>query len=173
MNAALITLIASVLTPLGTDAPPTAREILDPFTGHWRGTFRVYTYDGRLVEQLEVEQCYRWDSDVQIGEFIDTYPDGRVVRAEARNYEKNGQLLCEVVKDNGERSLHQGRYTDGRLFWFSKPDDGTKVESFKEAVIDTEDGLVYTIDGFGIYGDTHLLFEGRYHKVKPSLTPDP
>ncbi len=151
--------------------PPTAKQILDPFTGRWEGQFKVYTYDGKLQDTLHVQQHYWWEGDIQHGRFIDTYPDGRVIKAKARNYEKDGRLVCEVDKTPGGRTVHHGRYTDGALFWFSKAKIGGKIESFKERVtVDDDGGRTYRIDGFGIYpglgANRHLLFEGRYRQVR-------
>ena len=143
------------------------RAILDPFTGTWRGTFSVYSHDGRLLDQLETEHRYWWDGSVQRGTFIDTYPDGRVVRAEAQNYAEDGVLYCVVEKDNGERTVHRGHFEDGSLFWYRQEDDVT--ESFRERIIETPLGRAYHIDGFGAYGagteTTHFVYKGRYREV--------
>ncbi|MCI0699089.1 hypothetical protein L0337_44690 [candidate division KSB1 bacterium] len=148
----------------------TIHQILDPFNANWRGEFKVYNFDGKLIDQLEVEQRYSWKGDEQIGVFIERYKDGKVVRARARNYEKDGQLVCEVEKDSGERTLHLGRFEDGALFWYRQTPDGKITESFKERVVRTGAGRVYQIDGLGVYKSENttsiLLFEGRYREMK-------
>jgi hypothetical protein len=146
----------------------TSREIFTPFNAHWKGVFKVYTYDGHLLNTIEVEQRYWWEGNVQRANFSEKASDGKIVRAQARNYEENGKLFCTVEKDNGEKSLHLGHYEDGALFWFRKEEG--KVESFKEKVVQGQGGKEYHIDGFGVYGSgkdaSQLLFEGRYFEVK-------
>ncbi len=146
----------------------TSREIFAPFTAHWKGVFKVYAYDGRLLDQIDVEQRYWWEGSVQRATFIEKARDGNVVRAQAKNYEENGKLFCAVEKDNGEKSLHRGHYEDGALFWFRS--ESGKIESFKERVVQGRAGKEYHIDGFGVYGRgkeaSYLLFEGRYFEVK-------
>jgi hypothetical protein len=144
------------------------REALEPFTGHWKGPFVAYTYDGRRVDSLIAEHRYRWEGDVQRGTFVDRYPDGRVIRAQARNYVREGQLVCEVEKEDGSRTVHTGTVADNAIVWHRRTDDGV-IESFRERVVQTPDGREYHIDGFGVYpsGDstTYLLFKGRYEEV--------
>jgi hypothetical protein len=165
-------LLFSIMLPLGLLSlqQKSLHEILDPFTAKWQGTFKVYSYDGRLVDQLEVEQRYWWEGDEQHAVFIERYRDGKTVRARARNYEKNGQFFCEVEKDTGERTVHLGRFEDGLLFWYRQTPDGNVTESFKERVAKTAAGREYQIDGLGVYknaGSTSVLFfEGRYREVK-------
>jgi antitoxin component YwqK of YwqJK toxin-antitoxin module len=146
------------------------RQILDPFNANWRGEFKVYNFDGKLIDQLEVEQRYSWKGDEQHGEFVERYRNGKVARARARNYAKDGQLFCEVEKDTGERTVHLGRFEDGVLFWYRQTPDGKITESFKERVVKTPAGREYQIDGLGIYKNdgsaSVLLFEGRYREVK-------
>lgn len=146
-----------------------ARQAFEPFSGHWQGIFRVYNYNGQLLDELHVEQRYWWEDEVQFGEFVDRYPDGRVVKSNARNYLEGGVLYCEVIKESGEKTVHTGYYADGVLFWFRKTSDGSLVESFKESVAEERGRQVYYIDGFGVYGQgegaSYLLFEGRYEKV--------
>lgn len=148
-----------------------AVEILAPFTAHWKGVFKVYSHDGRLLHQIEVEQRYWWQGEEQLAEFIEKDRRGGVVKARARNYVKEGRLYCAVEKDNGEKSVHLGRFEDGALFWFRKNEDGATLESFKERVIHGARGREYHIDGVGVYGTganaSVLIFEGRYLESKP------
>ncbi len=146
----------------------TSREIFAPFTANWKGIFKVYTHDGRLLHQIEVEQRYWWEGNVQRATFVEKASDGKITRAQAKNYEANGKLYCAVEKDNGEKSLHLGHYEDGALFWYRKEEG--RIESFKERVVAGPRGKEYHIDGFGVYGSgesaSQFLFEGRYFEVK-------
>ena len=175
-----VRLVLSLLILLGLSAPPRGTEpegvadaelraALDAFTGTWSGTFKVYRYDGRLLDQLETTHQYEWVDSVQHGVFVDRYPDGRTVRAEARNYVRDGVLYCEVEKENGVHTLHRGRLEGGVVFWYRQVEDGAVTESFRERVVETSAGRVYRIDGFGVYREgeatSYLLYEGRYAEV--------
>lgn len=147
-----------------------AQEAFAPFTGKWQGVFKVFSYEGRLLDHITVEQHYWWESGEQHAAFIERGRDGRVVHAHARNYEKDGKLYCEVKKDNGQQSLHHGHFEEGTLFWYRRTGEGNILESFKERVVQTPSGREYQIDGFGVYGSgghtSYLLFEGRYFERK-------
>ncbi|MEM9419379.1 MAG: hypothetical protein AAGA25_10070 [Planctomycetota bacterium] len=148
------------------------RAILDPWTGHWEGRFKVYRPDGSLLTVLDVKQHYRWDGVVQRATFHETDQDGNVTTAEAANYQDaQGRLVCTVVKSNGERSLHLGTWSDGYLFWHA--DRPGTLESFKERVaVEPVDGeavqRTYEINGYGIYGKSSFLFAGSYREVFPT-----
>ena len=147
-----------------------AKAAFEPFTAPWQGRFRVFNFDGKLLDELQIEQRYWWEGEVQHAKFIERNRDGRLVTAKARNYVENGKLYCEVEKDSGEKTVHLGHYENGMLFWYRKTADGKTVESFKERVVAEASGKVYYIDGFGVYGQgagaSYLLFEGRYEEVK-------
>jgi len=166
-------LLLGVTLPSAAE-PPTyrveeARAILDPWTGTWRGEFRVYGQDGRLQTTLEVQQVYRWEGDIQVARFIETGADGTVTTADARNYrDERGRLVCEVRKSTGESSTHFGTFTDGYLFWHADTPD--RVEAFRERVVTDEHGQrSYDIDGFGGYGEAasrrYFVFAGSYRGV--------
>jgi hypothetical protein len=145
------------------------RDALRPFTGHWRGAFVAYTYAGEQVDSLTAEHRYRWEGDVQVGTQVDRYPDGRVVRHTARNFVRNDTLFCEVTHADGTTTVYRGRVVGEAIVWHRRTDAGL-VESFRERVVDTPDGPVYRIDGFGVYpnegGPASLLqFVGRYRPV--------
>jgi len=164
---ALLALLPGVAMGAG-EVPAETRRVLDPFTGVWRGTFKVHSQSGELVTRLEVEQRYWWDGNVQRGRFIETDQDGNTVTAEARNFVgDNGKLLCVVEKSNGEGSRHRGSVHDGHLFWHSRQPG--RVETFREAVHADEEGTFYRIHGFGVYGQgddaAHFLFVGEYRRV--------
>ncbi len=163
---------ATVLLALVGAAPAPAqptRTALDPFTGHWKGSFVAYTHAGERVDSLTAEHRYRWDGDVQVGTQIDRYPDGRVKRHEARNYVRNDTLFCEVTHADGSTTVYRGRQVGEAIVWHRRTDAGL-VESFRERVAQTPEGMVYRIDGFGVYPNadgsaSYLQFVGRYRRA--------
>ncbi|MFB6247031.1 MAG: hypothetical protein ABEL97_00500 [Salinibacter sp.] len=161
-------LLLLVLGSVPAQAQPT-RAALEPFTGHWKGAFVAYTPAGRQVDSLTAEHRYRWDGDVQVGTQIDRYPDGRVVRATARNYVENDTLYCEVTHADGSTTVYRGRVVGEAVVWYRRTEAGL-VESFRERVVETPDGTEYHIDGFGVYPNadgsaSYLHFVGRYRAV--------
>lgn len=168
--------LAKAVPPPGPDEAPRVDKaeslaFLDQWTGTWRGRFTVFSHSGRLVTELDVQQRYWWDGEVQRAEFHETVVGtGVVTTAEARNYvDEHGRLVCEVDKSNGESSRHFGRVVDGELFWFAKEDG--RVETFRESVRVDEDGArSYVIDGFGRYGEgvgaSYFVFAGVYQGVE-------
>lgn len=132
--------------------------------------FKVYSLDGRLQDEVQVEQRYWWKENEQQAVFIERKKDGTITRPQARNYVQEGQLLCEVINDQRGRTVHYGHYKDGLLFWHRRLDDPAIIESFKERVVKTSSGREYQIDGCGIYGSgpqaNVLIFEARYQEVK-------
>jgi hypothetical protein len=158
---------------LALGAPPAGaqptRAALEPFTGHWKGAFVAYNYAGEPVDSLTAEHRYRWEGDVQVGTQIDRYPDGRVVRATARNYVEDDTLFCEVTHEDGSTTVYRGRTVGEAIVWHRRTEAGL-VESFRERVVETPDGPEYRIDGFGVYpsgdgGASYLQFVGRYRAV--------
>lgn len=164
----LAAVLAGLLGGRSASAQP-ARTALEPFTGHWKGWFVAYTQAGERVDSLTAEHRYRWDGDVQVGTQIDRYPDGRVVRHEARNYVQNDTLFCEVTAEDGSTTVYRGRTVGEAVVWHRRTDAGL-VESFRERVVETPEGPQYRIDGFGVYPNddgpaSTLHFVGRYRPV--------
>lgn len=160
--------VAGVLLAAPSAAQPT-RAALAPFTGHWKGPFVAYTYDGERVDSLTAEHRYRWEGDVQVGRQVDRYPDGRVVRHTARNYVRNGTLICEVTRADGDTTVYRGRVVGDAVVWHRRTERGV-IESFRERVVETPEGREYRIDGFGVYPNddgpaSYLQFRGRYQAV--------
>jgi hypothetical protein len=151
------------------------RAALESLTGHWKGPFVVYNYEGQQVDSLTATHRYRWEGDVQMGTQVDRYPDGRVVRKTARNYvNDDGVLICEVDQPDGTIRTYRGRVSDGAIVWHRRTDAGL-VESFRERVVDTPSGLEYRIDGFGVYPSedgsrSYLQFVGRYRAVHQDVS---
>jgi hypothetical protein len=164
----LVCVLAGLLGRVPVQAQPT-RTALEPFTGHWRGPFVVYTHTGERVDSLTAEHRYRWDGDVQVGTQIDRYPDGRVVRHKARNDVRNDTLFCEVTHEDGATTVYRGRQVGEAVVWHRRTEAGL-VESFRERVVETPEGREYRIDGFGAYPNENgppstLHFVGRYRPV--------
>ncbi len=161
-----VLLLLKFLAPQGGNQNPTAQEIFSPFNGNWRGVFRVFSIDGKLQDEIQVEQRYWWNQNEQQAVFIERKKDSTVTRSKARNYIEKGKLFCEVINDERGRSVHEGHYENGLLFWHRRLPDQSLTESFKERVVKTPTGREYQIDGIGIYGTTILIFEGRYQETK-------
>lgn len=154
------------------DAPPVA--VYADLDGTWEGTFAGYDTEGRELYRIDVKQHY-WtvDNERQAVRIEDTAADGTVVTGEGFNTARRAadgslSLRCVVEKSNGDKVEHHGRVGRGpdgspQLVWFSKLPE--RLEVFREVVRHDDQGWVYTIDGFGRYGDSVVMMAGRYRKV--------
>ena len=167
---AAVLLIGLFVMGAGPLLAQTPRSALESFTGHWKGPFLAYEYDGTQVDSLTAEHRYRWKENVQVGTQVNRYPDGRVVRKSARNYvNEDGVLICEVEQADGTTVTYRGRVSDGAIVWHRRTEAGV-IESFRERVVETASGPVYRINGFGVYPNddgsaSYLQFVGRYQRV--------
>jgi len=163
---AFIFLLFKVLALQEGDQKPSAQDIFSPFNGNWRGVFKVFSIAGKLQDEIQVEQRYWWKHNEQQAVFSERKKDGAIIRSKARNYSQDGKLFCEVINEERGKTIHEGHFENGLLFWHRQLPDQNLTESFKERVVKTPAGREYQIDGVGIYGSVILIFEGRYQEVK-------
>lgn len=130
--------------------------------------FVARTAAGDLTDSLTADHRYWWNGRVQRGRLIDRYPDGRLIRATARNFVRDDTLYCVVEPEGGGApTVLTGRVEDGAIIWHRRGADGASAESYRERVVPTPEGPAYWIDGFGAYpaDGTFLHFIGRYRRV--------
>ncbi len=158
------------------DSRPAPKEPVDVYAklnGRWRGTFVGYDLKGTELYRIQVEQeYYRIDEETQGVRVKDTMPDGKVITGEGENTARrlpSGELelRCVVRKSNGEKVEHQGKLVTGvdgtpELIWYSQ--SSKKREVFRELVREEGNRKVYSIDGFGAYGESEILMHGRYYR---------
>lgn len=165
-------LLAAGAQPPAAEPPVAVYAALD---GTWEGTFAGYDARGRELYRIQARHSYRTvDGERQAAKIEDTMADGTVITGEGFNVATRGpdgalRLHCLIEKSNGDRVEHRGtvgRAPDGtpQLVWFT--DEPGRLEVFREVVRRDGDGWVYTIDGFGRYGDTVVVMAGRYRKVE-------
>jgi len=151
------------------------KKTTDPFEawyGKWKGVFKVYKPDGTLNTRLNVTQTYTKSKDgSQRAFFVEIDQQGRKTTAKARNWVKDGVLICEVKKSDGSESHHTGKVLkDGGICWYIQ--NNSKIESFFERVIKEGKNTYYVINGFGIYGKDQkqaYYFEGRYKRIEAKV----
>lgn len=147
-----------------TDA--TRQTILDSYVGEWKGTFRVYSLEGKLIKSLQAHHIYRRVDEYTIeGEQTIMQNDGKVEKIKARDSTKNGRLICIVESDIHGVKVLEGHIDGNQIFWWRKDEDAW--ESFRERV--TDGGKTYLIDGYGIYGKDRnqiYTFVGEYRRVR-------
>ena len=155
------------------EPPPVA--VFAALDGTWEGTFAGYDLEGRELYRIHARHSYRTvDGERQAAEIEDTLADGTVITGTGYNVARRRadgslDLLCLIEKSNGERVEHRGavgQAPDGtpQLVWHSRLPG--RVEVFREVVRREGDGWVYTIDGYGRYGDSEVVMAGRYRKVR-------
>lgn len=148
-------------------------EIFAELNGTWKGAFVGYDQTGNELYRIKVKQTYQTVNDTtQTVHIEDSYPNGEIVTGEGQNIiakEPDGtlSLKCIVRKSNGEHVQHHGRVMSGpmgkkQLIWYSEDHDRSEV--FREAIEEHADGIYYTINGTGIYGNTLVLMAGSYRK---------
>lgn len=157
------------------EEPPAPSAVFAALDGTWEGTFAGYDAEGRELYRIHARHTYRTvDGERQAAEIEDTLADGTVITGEGYNVARRRPdgslvLLCQIEKSNGERVEHQGtlgQAPDGtpQLVWHSR--EPGRLEIFREVVRREGDGWVYTIDGYGRYGDTEVVMAGRYRKIR-------
>ncbi len=148
------------------EATDSMHTILDSYVGEWKGTFRVYSLQGKLIKSLQAHHVYRRVDEYTIeGEQTVMHNNGKVEKVKARDSIKNGRLSCIVESDVHGLKVLEGQMDGHQIFWWRKDKDA--VESFRERVIDG--GKTYLIDGYGIYGrDRNQIytFVGEYKRVR-------
>ena len=136
------------------------------YAGKWKGTFYVYSPDGKLLNKLEAEHSYRISDPYTLeGTQTVRYPDGSIERIQAKDYVQNGKLYCRVESDRSGVKILEGKMEGNQIFWWRHQKDVT--ESFRERVING--GRLYAIDGYGIYGADHTkvyTFFAEYRRIQ-------
>jgi hypothetical protein len=166
-NKQILSLLLFLFLAGNFEATETTRQtIFDCYVGEWKGTFQVYSVEGKLIKSLQAHHVYRRVDEYTIeGEQTVLNNDGKVEKVKARDSIKNGRLSCIVESDVHGVKVLEG-HTDGdQIFWSRKDEDA--VESFRERVIDG--GKTYLIDGYGIYGKDRsqiYTFVGEYKRVR-------
>ncbi len=162
----------------GSAGPPGTGRPVDVFAaldGTWQGDFVGYDATGRELYRIKARHSYRIiDDERQEATIEDTMPDGTVITGQGYNIAKREadgslSLLCVIEKSDGDRVEHRGtvsRAPDGvqQIVWST--DKPGRLEVFRELVRRVAGRSVYTIDGFGRYGDSVTVMAGRYSKVE-------
>jgi hypothetical protein len=141
-------------------------RLFDGYLGEWEGIFRVYSIDGKLIKTMQAHHNYRRiDENTIEGEQTIKYSDGTVEKVKAKDELKNSKLTCTVESNLYGRKVLEGHMDGDQIFWSRQEKD--VIESFRERVIDN--GKIYVIDGYGIYGADRskiYTFVGEYKRVR-------
>lgn len=171
---ALAGLVALVIVAHHVPAPLAARpdDMASPFSrreGTWEGTFTSYRPDGTMVDTLQVRHEYQRVSDTQQTVVIsDRHADGRTSTSTGRDTVNGDALECRLTNPDGTLRILTGRRVGETLFWRRHDELRGIDESYREQILQTPAGDLYTVDGAGVYGKDDrgmLLFEGRYRRV--------
>ena len=140
------------------------------YEGVWKGSFNIHLPDGELDSTVVVEQTYTTVSSTEQSVLItDRHTDGRVEVSRGRNVERDGSLTCEVWSEDGAlKKVFTGHRSGRAIFWHRVDAAHAIEETFREEIIRTPEGDLYTIDGAGTYGGAGgkmLIYSGRYRRV--------
>lgn len=141
-------------------------KLFDGYLGEWKGTFQVYSPEGKLIKSMQVHHKYwRINKSTIEGEQNIVYSDGKTEKVKATDSLNNGRLTCTVESNIYGRKILEGHLDGNQMFWWRK--DKNVIESFRERI--TDKGNVYAIDGYGIYGVNRAniyIFVGEYKRVR-------
>jgi hypothetical protein len=158
---ALLFIGATIVT-----AKENEQKLFEGYLGEWKGTFRVYSSDGKLIKTMKAHHIYkRIDANTIEGEQTVEYSDGTIEKVKAKDALNNGKLTCTVESNLYGRKVLEGQLDGDQIFWFRNEKDA--IESFRERV--TNNGNIYAIDGFGIYGTDRskiYTFVGEYKRIQ-------
>lgn len=145
------------------------QQMFAQWDGAWEGTFRTYATDGTLQETIQVRQVYESVSPMEQTVVItDRMPDGTTRVSRGRNVLFGGRLECEVRAPDGTTKVLAGRRAGNAVIWHRREPASGAEETYREEILRTLDGDLYTIDGLrttGGRGGT-VLYEGRYRRVE-------
>ncbi|MEM7584737.1 MAG: hypothetical protein AAF560_15205 [Acidobacteriota bacterium] len=181
LSALAATLVASLLllSAAATAQPKPVEdrpvEVFAALDGTWQGHFVGYDATGKELYRIKARHSYRTvDAVRQEARIADTMPDGTVITGQGYNIAKRQpdgslSLLCVIEKSDGDRVEHHGTVSRGpdgvqQIVWFT--DTPNRHEVFRELVRRVDGRWVYTIDGFGRYGDSVTVMAGRYGRVE-------
>jgi hypothetical protein len=141
-------------------------KLFEGYLGEWKGTFSVYSSDGKLIKTMQAHHIYkRINQNTIEGEQTIRYSDGTIEKVKATDSLNNGRLTCTVESNLYGHKVLEGHLDGDQVFWSRKEKD--VIESFRERIID--DGKTYAIDGYGIYGADRskiYTFVGEYKRVR-------
>jgi hypothetical protein len=127
----------------------TLKELLDSYTGQWRGTTVVSTPDGRILREIAVEQQYWWKGERQHGVAV-SYLDGQLSYSQSETYVQGGSLYSVVAEANGKSLRYFGRVDGRTITWV--PADVLQVgqRQTRETVIPSGADIRLTSESFQI-----------------------
>ncbi|HET9481839.1 MAG TPA: hypothetical protein VFP98_08795 [Candidatus Polarisedimenticolia bacterium] len=139
-----------------------------PWDGVWTGTLRSYEPDGTLVASSEVLQEH---TSISPGrhkvDLVERREDGSSRRSSGDCLWEEGRLECRVQQADGTAHVLKGRRAGRAILWHRSDPSSGIVETFREEVISTSSGDLYTVDGVSVLGTTNprvLVHEGRYRR---------
>lgn len=156
-------------------------DVFKPWDGTWRGIFYIYEdtafrsripsptefkdWTGKVVrDSISVTQVYKSETPFFQGVTITDHYAGRTEESIGVNKVEGGELRC-IVKKPIETVVHRGqRLGPATIVWSRDERNPLRKEYFLETATDS----VYTIEGWGYYGNDDVSvgprswFQARY-----------
>jgi len=140
----------------------------DPMDGVWEGTLNTYTMQGDLVSSKRMRLQYAPEADgVRKVAISARRADGTVEEATGEIRDIEGRLERRLVDRRGEETLFAGTRAGAAIIWHGGDASSQARQAWREQIVRTPDGDLYTVDGVGVFGDGSArveLYEGRYRK---------
>ena len=159
--------------PVSEPAPDGAAGVPDagPFArwgGVWEGTISTRRPGGTLVEAVRVRQERTIVSAFE-QKVVATQRGsggGATVSIGIQRVRDYG-LESRLTDPNGIERVFAGGLQGDAIFWYRRDPVTRREESYREEILRTPEGDLYTIDGFRFdpVGET-LVYEGRFRRVE-------
>ena len=151
------------LRPAGGDDA----SLLGRWEGVWDGTLVSYRPDGTAAETLRARYEYRRLSDSEQTLVMTYHAEGGATRGYTGSQALVGEVFeRNVAQADGKPGRLAGRRVGDAIFWHHRDASTGAEETYREQILSTPDGDLYTIDGAGSGGKGGmLLYEGRFHRV--------
>ncbi|MEM9026538.1 MAG: hypothetical protein AAGB06_06340 [Verrucomicrobiota bacterium] len=121
-------------------------DLLDTFTGIWKGTLIISSETGQIIKLVSLNQSYWWDKHVLKG--LATYGnEDRLEYAFSETSIENGTITA-IIREGNQSRVMQATPTNTGLVWV--PSDPTRIgrEQSSEYVTQEEEKEVLVINGF-------------------------
>jgi len=151
------------LRPAGGDD----ESLLGRWEGAWEGTLVSYRPDGSTLQSVRARYEYRRVSATeQTLVMTDRAADGSTRGSTGAQALIGDAFERTIALADGKPSRFSGRRVGDAIFWHHRDAATGAEETYREQILSTPDGDLYTIDGAGSPGkEGLLLFEGRFHRV--------
>ncbi len=141
---------------------------LSRWQGAWEGTLTTHRPDGETLSNVLVfQQNDAVSPTEQAFSIIERRPDGRTQEVRGKTLLIGDRFERHFQGPDGSSVVYSGRQEGSGIFWHREDPEGGLEEAFREEIIGSDDGDLYTIDGMRRLqsGREVLLIKGRLRRA--------